>query len=265
MKKWLLAGSISIFCLLLVGGVFYSKITADREAPEIAFTGQLTYSEGMTTEELLSDVSAEDLEDGDVSDSLVVESYSINEEEKTAVIIYAARDSKNNIARISRRIPLSENKENTNTKKEKEKDQSRNSDTDSMLSQKTEGQTEAGKESESEFVSERETATESLSERRTTAESEETEETEEQIPGAPVITLTEKKLTIQKGESFDPLLYIASIVDDIDNKYELWRDIQIDGEYDVNSAGSYQLVFYVTDSDGNMSNRARFRLIVEDK
>lgn len=66
MKKWLTVGAVLV-CALIGGVAFYSRYHSDRTAPEIFFEGTLKYTDGMTEEELLSDVSAVDEHDGDVS------------------------------------------------------------------------------------------------------------------------------------------------------------------------------------------------------
>lgn len=111
------------------------------------------------------------------------------------------------------------------------------------------------------------TEVESSGDDMTESESEMSLEPETEIevtaPGAPHIKLTENHTQIKVGDSFDPLLYVATVEDDYDNIYTLWRDIQISGDYDVNTPGVYDFSFYVTDSSGNVSNHAKFRLTVK--
>ena len=111
----------------------------------------------------------------------------------------------------------------------------------------TDSEKEDKSESETEFESETETETES----------------EELEPGAPVIRLSENHAQISVGSNFNPLNYVASVSDDSDDKYTLWRDIQLSGDYDVNKAGVYHLTYYVINSQGIRSNSAKFTLTVK--
>lgn len=228
MKKWLI-GIVLLFCAGIGGVTLYTKFSSDRQGPVISYGESLSYQDEITQEELLRDVVAVDEAEGDVTDSLVIESITENERSGQVIVVYVARDSKNNITKVRRVLPYSGAE---GQKKEPEKE--------------SEPETE---EKDLESESETETETES--------------ESEELAPGAPIIRLTETKLEIQRGEAFSPLEYVASVEDDYDNIYALWRDIQISGEYDVNKAGKYELYFYVVDSAGNMSNRAKLTLTVK--
>ena len=52
-------------------------------------------------------------------------------------------------------------------------------------------------------------------------------------------------------------------VDDKDDKNTLYRHIHADGNYDVNTAGTYELRMYVSDSEGNTSDVKTFSLTVQ--
>ena len=65
------------------------------------------------------------------------------------------------------------------------------------------------------------------------------------------------------GTSVDRLSYVKEITDDSDNVYDLWTKIQITGTLDVFTAGTYECTYYVVDSDGNISNQAVLKYIVE--
>ena len=58
--------------------------------------------------------------------------------------------------------------------------------------------------------------------------------------------------------------YVEDVIDDIDTREELYRHLYMDGEYDQYTEGVYELTYYCTDSDGNVSNRAKLKLIVGD-
>lgn len=257
MKKWLFAAGI-VLCLGLGGLAVYQKITSDRQPPEITITGEITYRDGMDEEELLEGVTARDEQDGDVSDSVVVETVTLNAEEQTAVIHYAARDKKNNITKVTRSVAyaseesIAKNADGEEETKETEKTEKSGTGLGVGL-----GSVSAGNSGEKQKEAEQETSEEE-------SETEPESESEELEPGCPVIKLTELSTTIKAGETFNPLIYVASVEDDNDNIYDLWQNIQLDGEYDVKKPGKYELTFYVRDSAGNRSNRAKFVLTVEE-
>ena len=157
-------------------------------------------------------------------------------------MVYAARDEHNNIAKASRIVNYSADGS---------------------------GAAAADEESTEEDAGTDDTA---ASAGETTASSEETAPTpsatpeadQESADGSPRITLTEESITINQGESVDRLSYVADIQDDTDDTDELWRNIQIAGdELDRNTPGTYELIYYVVDSDGNQSNEAVLTITVQ--
>lgn len=94
-------------------------------------------------------------------------------------------------------------------------------------------------------------------------EPEVTEEPVEVNPEAPVLTLKSDRVEIAAGDD----LYLVSLVEDItdnkDERYKLFRNIEIFGEYDKNTPGEYELEYVVTDSDGNRSIPKTLQLIVK--
>ena len=94
-------------------------------------------------------------------------------------------------------------------------------------------------------------------------EPEVTEEPVEVNPEAPVLTLKSDRVEIAAGDD----LYLVSLVEDItdnkDERYKLFRNIEIFGEYDKNTPGEYELEYVVTDSDGNRSIPKTLKLIVK--
>ena len=86
--------------LIAVCAFFYLQM--DRTAPVITLPDtEQTYTTGTNTDHLLEGVTAYDSHDGDVTDSLLIEK--VTETEKGEVIVtYAAVDSSNNVAELSR-------------------------------------------------------------------------------------------------------------------------------------------------------------------
>ena len=79
----------------------------------------------------------------------------------------------------------------------------------------------------------------------------------------PIMALTTDQMTIKAGENFDPLSIVRDAVDDKDDKNTLYQHIHTDGTYDVRTRGSYEIRYYVTDTDGNASDPIIFTLTVE--
>lgn len=269
MKNWIF-GAGAVLCLSAGGLAVYQKVINDRQPPEILIEGEIVYQDGMQSG-LLEGVTAKDAQEGDVTASLVVESVKPNAKNETAVIVYAARDSRNNITKVSRVVSYvpadasgsEDAAETESAEADSEKTMEKGSsvkaglgvglgNTVGTVSKEKDETSEDGQNTDEEMKEESETETDLET------------ESEELDPACPVVKLTQQKATIKKGETFNPLVYVASIEDDYDNIYELWQNIQLEGEYDSDKAGKYDLSFYVVDSSGNRSNRAKFVLQVEE-
>lgn len=79
----------------------------------------------------------------------------------------------------------------------------------------------------------------------------------------PAMKLAEEAKTIARGTSFNALNEVTDAVDDKDDRDSLFRGLHIDGNYNVNQAGTYTLQYYVQDSDGNTSDPITFTLTVQ--
>lgn len=79
----------------------------------------------------------------------------------------------------------------------------------------------------------------------------------------PAIALTAEQIEIPAGTEFDVLSAVQDVADDIDGRDSLFQRISVDGWYDVNTPGAYELCYYVTDSEGNVSEPRFLILIVQ--
>ena len=79
----------------------------------------------------------------------------------------------------------------------------------------------------------------------------------------PAMKLAEEAKTIARGTAFNALNEVTDAVDDKDDRDTLFRGLHIDGNYNVNQAGTYTLQYYVQDSDGNTSDPITFTLTVQ--
>lgn len=91
---------LSIICAVGLAFSIVLYVSKDRTAPIISYTGDITYTEGDNEEVLLEGVSAYDSKDGDVSDTLMIES--IYKSKDTAKIIYCAYDTSDNVSKLQR-------------------------------------------------------------------------------------------------------------------------------------------------------------------
>lgn len=95
--------------VLVYGGAeIYSRTQTNNNGPEIQMEErEVTVSIAATEEEIMSGVTAEDKKDGDVTDSLVIESMGNFFEKGKRKVTMAAFDSDNNVAKAERTIVYS--------------------------------------------------------------------------------------------------------------------------------------------------------------
>ena len=69
----------------------------------------------------------------------------------------------------------------------------------------------------------------------------------------------------ERGSRIDLLSYVEEVTDDKDDRLWLWHQIYITGKNELNLdvAGTYELYYTVTDSDRNISNRAKLTVTVK--
>lgn len=246
-KTKLSAGILGIITAAAAAVSLFVYASQDREGPEILFdeSRQITYNSSMTHQELLEGVRAEDARDGDVSDTLQVEK--VNELGAGAVITYVAMDRNYNVTKTERLLALEED--------------SAGDTPASVGAQPVTSTPAATAEPAEETVLPEETAD--------TAEEEaaRVQEMEEAIaalpPGSPEFRLSQHVVTLAAGSDFNSLEYVGSLTDDVDSSEDLHTRIQVAGEVDTSLPGTYELIYYVLDSDGNMSNEEVLEVIVE--
>lgn len=104
MKRVILA--LLILGCIGAGSLYYWMGTKeDKVPPVISFSDELVlYREGEDTDQLLQGVTAEDEVDGNVTDTVVVESVLPMKSQTAATVIYYAKDRSNNIVQASRRV-----------------------------------------------------------------------------------------------------------------------------------------------------------------
>lgn len=231
MKRGILAGLIVLW-LALFAGTAAVMVTSDRKGPEIAVPSgaDVTYEEGSDTALLLEGVTATDDRDGDVTDSVVIENIFPNDDRTGASVIYAAKDSHNNVTKVTRRVNY---KAAGDAAAPEENTEAEGSDAAPAAEEAQQNDTEGVKN-------------------ETNAKME-----IEALPSeSPRMYLNTYETTVKAGSELDKISYIKEITDDADSQETLFTDIQVDGEVDTATPGDYTLTYHVTDSNGNQSNMA---------
>ena len=224
MKKGIVAGLI-VLCVALGAGTAAVVVTDDRKGPEIELPadGDVTYEEGSDTAPLLEGVTATDEKDGDVTDSLMIENIFPNDDHTSASVVYAAKDSHNNVSKATRRVNYKAAAEDTPAENESAPaaEEPQQNDTEG-----TKNETDAQMEIEA-------------------------------LPAeSPKLYLNTYEVTVEAGNDLDKTSYIKEMTDDADSQESLFNQIEIDGDVDTAVPGDYTLTYHVMDSDGNRSNAA---------
>ena len=218
----------------------FAYMQQDHTAPTIDVPeGDITYIEGQGEDVLLSGVKASDDKDGDLSKYIRIYDVAVLENGKQALVTYAVYDKSNNLGKASRMVSYEAVK--TEEKKSEEED-------------KEEEKTEEAKEEK----------TEATTEEVTEAKVPDGYEDPEMVStGAPVLKLTTHEVHIEVGGDFYTMDYVEDAVDDKDTKDYLYDNMFLDSVYDKSKAGTYELIYFCVDSDGNRSNSAKLKLYVE--
>ena len=225
-----IVGSV-IAVVIGIGVIKFS--TSDRKGPVITYSDEeLTYTEGEPNDVLLKDVTAVDNKDGDVSDTLMVANKIVIGNGEYMEVVYAAKDSKNNI---------------TTTKNNKRR--VKYISTGANASQNT----EANDENQS---SEQ---TDASNEASTNESTSEIDKAAADATGIPVIKLKTAETTIKAGQRFDEISFVRETYD---NSGDVSRRIRITGDYNVSVPGDYHINYLVSDTEGNVSAPAPFTLHV---
>ena len=243
MKKGLVA-MLFLACAALLAGNVVVYIGEDRKGPEISVPQEeITYVAGTDTSALLNGVTAQDNRDGDVTDTVTIESIIPNADQTGASVIYVAKDSKNNVTKETRTIVYSTDAAQAAVAAADQAAQNQ------AAADPAAAQGDAAGESAQtvdDGAAQNEAAIAALP-----AES-------------PRVYLTQYSVEVERGADFNELSYVQDISDDKDSRDELYQGIQISGEVDTNTPGEYTLEYHVVDSDGNNSNAAQLKVTVKE-
>ena len=236
MKKGLVA-MLFLACAALLAGNVVVYIGEDRNGPEISVPQEeITYVAGTDTSALQDD------RDGDVTDTVTIESIIPNADQTGASVVYVAKDSKNNVTKETRTILYS-----TDANQAAAQAAAEQVAADQAAAEQAAQGDAAGESAQTtdDGAAQNEAAIAALS-----AES-------------PRFYLTQYSVELERGAELNELSYVQDISDDEDSRDELYQGIRISGEVDTNTPGEYTLEYHVVDSDGNNSNVAQLRVTVK--
>ena len=228
-KRWgILIGLLA--AAAVAGSVFFAVIKDDK-GPEITFGADAPVYQGNSGDaSLLSNVKAEDSRDGDVSDTLYVDSVSVTEDGARAMVTYVAVDKSNNVTRATQVLSCGGAAAQPDVSQPEDANNS------------AEPGTEEGTQPEEDTQTQDEAA-------------------EPENPEAPVIKLNTTYVEIGVSEDFAYNAYVESMTDDKDDSATLSRRLHLNGDYQSKTAGTYEITYSVTDTDGNRSNDAKLTLV----
>ncbi len=226
---------------LILGSVsVVSIISSDNKAPEIIVPEtEIIYMEDADHSSLLNGVKATDNRDGDISGQVRIYDVAVIDGEKQALVTYAVYDSSYNLGKATKVVSyMKAGAVNDGDINEAEGDAINNEDIDATG--EANGTTQEVVESIPEGFDDPELVS----------------------TGAPVIRLVTHYETIEVGGYFYSMDYVEDIVDDEDDIDTLYANTYMDGYYDTEVEGEYELTFYCVDTEGNISNKAKLMLTV---
>ena len=228
MNQRMVTGLLTAGCIALAGAGYMTYKNQDRTAPEIKVdqSKKIAYTEGEDYGKLLEGVTAQDEKDGDLTNEVFVEKV-VPVSKKKAVVYYGVTDKAKNVGTARREVTY-QTAEDSDAAEETTQDAAA-ADEQSIDQQSIDQQSAA------------------LQPNGT----------------RPAMKLAEEAKTIARGTSFNALNEVTDAVDDKDDRDTLFRGLHIDGNYNVNQAGTYTLQYYVQDSDGNTSDPITFTLTVQ--
>lgn len=234
-------------------------VLSDRKGPKITIDNrEITYIEGSEKGTLLEGISAYDEADGDVSNTLMIKDITVLSGGNKARVTYVARDKRNNISEAYRFVTYIGS---DNDGYELSDEELYDSEFDEQVIANNEieeepieddidieEETEVSADAEVEAEADNEAGDEPAEEAKPEEVKPEEKKPEEpkKDDKTPKITLKQKTVNINVGQTFNPSDYIAT--------KENASSIEIDGGIDVMTPGTYPLTFKVTGPDGKKAS-----------
>lgn len=248
MKQRLITIVLLLGCVAVgaVGVLAYKK--QDRTAPVITVSDKkMSYTAGDPYDQLLEGVTATDNKDGDLTDEVFVDRV-VPTSKKKAVVYYGVMDKSNNVGTARKTVTYRGDNnmgsdaediapaDNADAENATQPDQSADQE-----------QKDADKQQADQQADQPDATTDDLK-----ANGEK-----------PAMSLTATSETIARGSNFNATSMVKDVVDDKDDRDTLFRQLHVDGTYDTTKSGTYELTYYVQDSDGNTSDPITFTLTVQ--
>ena len=243
MNQRVVTGLLAAGCIALAGAGYMTYKNQDRTAPKIKVdqSEKIAYTEGEDYGKLLEGVTAQDDKDGDLTSEVFVEKV-VPVSKKKAVVYYGVTDKAKNVGTASRGVTY-QAAENSDVAEDTAQDTA-SEEVSEDTTQKTKKKSKKAKT-------------------KKTAEEKKAEDTVQDATAADQQSADQQSEAIARGTSFNALNEVTDAVDDKDDRDTLFRGLHIDGNYNVNQAGTYTLQYYVQDSDGNTSDPITFTLTVQ--
>lgn len=256
MNQRVVTGLLTAGCIALAGAGYMNYKNQDRTAPEIKVdqSKKIAYTEGEDYGKLLEGVTAQDDKDGDLTSEVFVEKV-VPVSKKKAVVYYGVTDKAKNVGTASREVTY-QAAEGSDAAEETTQDTA-SEEVSEDTTQKTK---KKSKKAKTKKTTEEKKAEETAQD---AAIADQQSEALQPNGTRPAMKLAEEAKTIARGTSFNALNEVTDAVDDKDDRDTLFRGLHIDGNYNVNQAGTYTLQYYVQDSDGNTSDPITFTLTVQ--
>lgn len=265
MNQRVVTGLLTAGCIALAGAGYMTYKNQDRTAPKIKVdqSEKIAYTEGEDYGKLLEGVTAQDNKDGDLTSEVFVEKV-VPVSKKKAVVYYGVTDKTKNVGTASREVTY-QAAEDTDAAEETVQDTA-SEDTTQKTDEKSEKKTKKkSKKAKAKKTAEDKKAEDTTQDAAAAEQQSADQQSEALQPNGirPAMKLAEEAKTIARGTSFNALNEVTDAVDDKDDRDTLFRGLHIDGNYNVNQAGTYTLQYYVQDSDGNTSDPITFTLTVQ--
>lgn len=268
MNQRVVTGLLTAGCIALAGAGYMTYKNQDRTAPEIKVdqSKKIAYTEGEGYGKLLEGVTAQDDKDGDLTSEVFVEKV-VPVSKKKAVVYYGVTDKAKNVGTASREVTY-QAAEGDDAAEDTAQDTA-SEDVSEDTKQKTDEKSAKKTKKKSQKTKTKKTAEDKKTEETTQDAAAEQQSADQQSAALqpngtrPAMKLAEEAKTIARGTSFNALNEVTDAVDDKDDRDTLFRGLHIDGNYNVNQAGTYTLQYYVQDSDGNTSDPITFTLTVQ--
>lgn len=256
MNQRVVTGLLTAGCIALAGAGYMTYKNQDRTAPEIKVdqSKKIAYTEGEDYGKLLEGVTAQDEKDGDLTSEVFVEKV-VPVSKKKAVVYYGVTDKAKNVGTASREVTYQAAESN---------DAAEETAQDTASEETSEDTTQKTKKKSKKAKAKKTTEEKKVEETAQDAATADQQSGVLQPNGTrPAMKLAGEAKTIARGTSFNALNEVTDAVDDKDDRDTLFRGLHIDGNYNVNQAGTYTLQYYVQDSDGNTSDPITFTLTVQ--